>query len=123
MSSLADIPVEQRIVIVRGFLDVFRAAYQYTGGDLELALIIAAIRLGILEQKPMDISAISVITGIPRSTVQRKIKNRRVPEALETLQQGRRVLPIIAAVSSGWTHLAHDLTRVFLRVGKQLGLK
>ena len=123
MHSLADIPTEQRIAVVRGFLDIFRNAYKYTSGDLELALIIAAIRLGVLEQKPMDISAVSAITGIPRSTVQRKIKDQRIPEALQILQDGRRVLPVIPIVSAGWTRLAHDVMRTFIRVGKQLGLK
>jgi hypothetical protein len=123
MHSLADIPTEHRIAVVRGFLDIFRTAYKYTAGDLELALIIAAIRLGVLEEKPMDISAISVITGIPRSTVQRKIKDRRIPEALQILQEGRRVLPVIPVVSPGWAHLAHGVMRTFIRVGKQLGLK
>jgi hypothetical protein len=121
--SLADIPTEHRIAVVRGFLDIFRRAYKYTDGDLELALIIAAIRLGVLEEKPMDISAVSAITGIPRSTVQRKIKDRRIPEALQILQEGRRVLPLIPVVSAGWARLAHDVMRTFIRVGKQLGLK
>jgi len=120
---LADIPTEHRIAVVRGFLDIFRAAYVYTDGDLELALIIAAIRLGVLEERPMDISAISVITGIPRSTVQRKIKDERIPEALQILHDGRRVLPVIPIVSTGWAHLARDVMQTFIRVAKQLGLR
>ena len=123
MPSLGDVPVEHRIAVVRGFLEILKLAYEHTDGDLELASIIAAIRLGTLEQKPLDVSAISAVTGIPRSTVQRKIKDPRISEALLILQQGRRVLPIIPVISSEWGHFARNVMRTFIRVGKQLGLK
>jgi hypothetical protein len=120
---LKDIPVEQRIAVVRGFLDLFRLAYQHTGGDLELASIIAAIRLGVLEGRPLDVSAIAAVTGIPRSTVQRKIKDPRIPEVLSILREGRRVIPTIPVVSAQWALMARNVMQVFVRVGKQLGLK
>ena len=123
MPHLADVPVEHRIVVVRGFLQILSVAYQRTNGDLELAAIIAAIRLGMLEQKPMDISAIAAVTGIPRSTVQRKIKDPRIPEALTVLQKGRRVLPTLPIISLGWAAMARTVMHTFIRVGKQLGLK
>jgi hypothetical protein len=123
MPSLQDIPVEHRIAVVRGFLDIFGAAYRHTSGDMELAAIIAAIRLGVLENRPLDVSAIAALTGIPRSTVQRKIKDPRVPEILVSLQQGRRVLPTIPVISDGWAKMARNVMQTFLRVGRQLGLK
>ena len=123
MPSLQDVPVEQRIAVVRGFLDLFGLAYRHTNGDMELAAIIAAIRLGVLEEKPLDVSAIAAMTGIPRSTVQRKIKDPRIPEILVSLQQGRRVLTTIPVVSAGWAQMARSVMHTFLRVGKQLGLK
>jgi hypothetical protein len=121
--SLSDVPVEHRIAVVRGFLEIFCLAYKHTAGDLELAMIIGAIRLGVLENRPLDVSAISALTGIPRSTVQRKLKDPRIPEILQTLQDGRRVLPVITVVSSEWADMARRVMQTFLRVGKQLGLK
>ena len=123
MPFLADVPVEHRIAVVRGFLHILRVAYRHTDGDLELASIIAAIRLGVLEKKPLDISAISAVTGIPRSTVQRKIKDSRVREALTRVQAGRSVLPVIPVISSDWAQMARNVMHTFIRVGKQLGLK
>jgi hypothetical protein len=120
---LADVPVEHRIAVIRGFLEIFRLAHEHTNGDLELASIIAAIRLGVLEGRPLDVSAIAAITGIPRSTVQRKIKDPRVPEVLATLQEGRRVLPVITSISPQWATMARGVMQTFVRVGKQLGLK
>ena len=123
MPLLADIPVEHRIAVVRGFLDILRLAHQHTSGDLELAAIIAAIRLGDLEQRPLDVSAISAVTGVPRSTVQRKIRDPRLPEILLTLRQGRRVVAAIPVISIQWSVMARNVMQTFIRVGKQLGLK
>lgn len=123
MPALSDIPVSHRIAVVRGFLSIFQVAYEHTGGDMELAAIIAAIRLGVLEERPLDISSIAAVTGIPRSTVQRKIKDPRIREALVTLQDGRRLLPVITQISAGWAAMARSVMNTFIRVGKQLGLK
>ena len=53
----------------------------------------------------------------------KKRRTVKVKEALEILQEGRRAVPVIPVVSSGWAHLARDVMRTFVRVGKQLGLK
>jgi hypothetical protein len=65
---------EERIAVVRASLLLFRLARDCAGGDLDRAHVILAARIGVLEGRPLTVTSIAQTTGIPRSTVMRKLE-------------------------------------------------
>lgn len=91
---MADIPKVERLALLRATLAILCLARERAGGDIDLAMLMAAVRLGELEGKPFDVSALSAVTGIPRRTVQRKLD----ADMIEWRLDGRRKIPTLTEV-------------------------
>jgi hypothetical protein len=100
---------EERIAVVRASLMLFRLARDCAGGDLDKAHVILAARLGELEGRPYTVTSIAQTTGIPRSTVVRKLE-----EAGATWQKdgGHRV-PIVKPL--GPDRIVRQVLRIYQR--------
>ena len=65
---------EERIAMMRFFVEIHRIQKKTTGGDLTTAAVLWIVALGHLEGKPFNASSISAYLDIPRSTVTRKLQ-------------------------------------------------
>lgn len=63
----------KRIAVFKHYLALTAVIRGYQS-DLDLAMISFAVAVGELEGRPLDVSALAVTVGLPRSTVQRKIE-------------------------------------------------
>ncbi|SER27462.1 hypothetical protein SAMN05216548_11460 [Faunimonas pinastri] len=71
--------------------------------NIELAFIILTIQIGILEGRPMDISALAAMTGLPRTTVLRKLRDfEQRTGRLRWQSKGSRRIPLIDPDFSLW---------------------
>ncbi|PLP55566.1 hypothetical protein CYK37_30215 [Mesorhizobium loti] len=61
--------------------------------DPEVTLVALAVRLGWLQKKPLDVSALAASIEMPRSTVIRHLKNLEVRNRITTTRLGNRTIP------------------------------
>lgn len=100
----------ERLIVARATLALLVLARQRGGGDPEIAMIRMAVRLGQLERRPLDISSIAAITGIPRPTVSRKL---RLVEDNDIHRIGRRSIPEMTEMSPESVR-AYETARVII---------
>jgi len=60
----------------------------------EVTLVALAVRLGWYQKRPLDVSAIATMTGLPRSTVNRHIKALEGLNRMAATRIGRRSVPL-----------------------------
>lgn len=84
-------PEEERVIIMRATLAVLRLIHERTDGDVTWGMIRLAIRLAQREGRPADVSALAAITGIPRTTIHRKLQQYGVGGR----RVGRRYVPTL----------------------------
>lgn len=110
---------EERVVMMRVALAVLRLTYDRTEGDVTMGMIRLAIRLAQKEGRPVDVSALSAITGIPRATIHRKLGQYNV----SVHRLGRRRVPTLEdepSIEGDRTFTA--FRAILLNACKQLGL-
>jgi predicted transcriptional regulator len=89
---------EDKLTLIRGTLALANYLYDVGDKDVETAMIIGAVVMGTLEKNPLDISAISSVTNIPRATVQRKLQSLPVAfkDRVAFNQDGRRTIVTVS---------------------------
>jgi hypothetical protein len=90
-----------RIEILKLGLSMFRSSMTHIQ-DLELSAIYTAIRLGTLEGRPFDAGDLAVATGIPRSTIIRKLTQQVEIAKVVAHKEGRRIVYHMPEVTPEW---------------------
>ena len=82
---------EERLAFYRCLTRIFQMERQY-GGDAIDAILIRAVAIGRLEQRPMDISSLAAYLGLPRQTVSRRVNKLIDRRVLEAQREGNRTI-------------------------------
>lgn len=82
---------EERLAFYRCLTRIFQMERQY-GGDAIDAILIRAVAIGRLEQRPMDISSLAAYLGLPRQTVSRRVNKLIDRKVLEATREGNRTI-------------------------------
>ena len=94
---------EQRLEYYRTLVTTFTTLRQRFG-DSGYVLIMLAIHIGRIEQRPMDASVICTFLGLPRSTVVRRLGSMLATGLIEPHREGGRVVfyPTETALEDGF---------------------
>lgn len=96
MENLTTSGRQRRIILIRLFLDFFRL-FNRDAGRREQMLVMLAIHLGHYEGKPLDITAISALTSLPRTSVTRYVNQLRKEHRIKLVRVANRILPVVPA--------------------------
>lgn len=92
MTQRVPADLKARLVVARCYLNsLYEIRGVLDGAGLDQAAIRIAIAVGDLEGKPIDISGIAGCTGIPRSTVKRRVDELK-GQGLVRLEVGGRTI-------------------------------
>ena len=81
----------RRCVLIRTLLELHTLTRE-AGIPHEEAIVSMAIRLGQYEGRPMDVTDLAEITGLPLSSVSRHVKALRKKGRVRSIKSGRRIL-------------------------------
>jgi DNA-binding MarR family transcriptional regulator len=85
----------KRVIAIKLILGITRRVIEL-GDNAYLNVVMMAIRMGIYERKPLDLTAIAKATGLPRSTVMRHVQTLEELGRVKTVTIGRRSIPILS---------------------------
>lgn len=109
------------LAAARGMTEALAALGQY---DLNDGLRIVAIRLAIivgnLENKPVDISSIAVMTGIPRSTVKRLVDFLIKAQVTSVTKMGKRKIVIPNPDRTDRKEMLDSICRLILKAAETI---
>jgi hypothetical protein len=80
------------LTVFKHYLALIRVIYGFQN-DLEMAMVSFAVRVGDLEGRPMDISALANYLELPRTTVIRKVNQLVGGWGFTIVLEGNRTIP------------------------------
>lgn len=78
---------DERLRFYRCLTRIFQTERAY-GGDAVDAIILRAVAIGRIEQKPMNISSLADYLGLPRQTVSRRVNRLAARDLIATEKRG-----------------------------------
>lgn len=117
MTNFADL--RRRAASIRGIIKL-RQAFGRLGEEMSLSndevMLLLAVGLGQIENRPMDISALASTTNIKWATAHRLLKNLRNRGLVNARQEGKRLvhyLPNVVNEAPSFTESYQDMERAF----------
>jgi hypothetical protein len=89
---MVDVPkLEYHVLLAKFMLNLLHIVHDHSP-DVETAIVAMTIGIADAEGKPLDLSAAAAMTGLPRTTVTRKVRAREHIGKLVRIRDGRRTL-------------------------------
>ncbi|MER8641025.1 hypothetical protein [Mesorhizobium sp. M1252] len=116
---------QKRAILIRMILDIHGAVLAKLKEPPEVTLVLMAIRLGEMEDRPMDLKSLVAVTHYPRTSVSRHVRElmklgrvsvvregRRTVMRLNPQVEGSHVKPFYGQVERAVLRASRDLTKM-----------
>ena len=84
---------DERLRFYRCLTRIFQTERAY-GGDAIDAIILRAVAIGRIEQRPMNISSLADYLGLPRQTVSRRVNRLAARDLIATEKRGNETVVV-----------------------------